>query len=48
VTMERAYAEMGAGTITDTSPGAARGIHPAGRRLPAAEVPAAIGGAVGD
>ncbi len=46
--MERAYAEMGAGTITDTSPGAASGVHPAGRRLPAVEVPAAIGEAVSD
>ena len=28
VTMKRANAEMGAGDITDTSPGAASGIHP--------------------
>jgi oligopeptide transport system ATP-binding protein len=28
VTMERAYEEMGAGTITDIRPGAASGIHP--------------------
>jgi oligopeptide transport system ATP-binding protein len=42
VTMERAYAEMGAGTITDTSPGAASGVHPAGRPRPVADVPAAV------
>jgi oligopeptide/dipeptide ABC transporter ATP-binding protein len=30
VTMERAHAEMGAGDITDTRPGAASGIHPPG------------------
>ena len=32
VKMERAYAEMGAAGIADTSPGAASGVHPAGRR----------------
>jgi len=32
VKMERAYADMGAAGITDTSPGAASGVHPAGRR----------------
>ncbi len=32
VTMERAYAEMGAAGIIDTSPGAASGVHPAERR----------------
>jgi len=30
VMMERAYAEMGARTITDTRPGAASGVHPPG------------------
>jgi oligopeptide/dipeptide ABC transporter ATP-binding protein len=30
VTMKRAYAEMGAGDIVDTSPGAASGVHPPG------------------
>jgi oligopeptide/dipeptide ABC transporter ATP-binding protein len=40
VGMERAYAEMGAGDIKDTSPGAASGIHPKGRQEPTAEVPA--------
>ena len=48
VTMERAYAEMGAGNITDTSPGAASGIHPAGRPRPAVEVAAALAESVGD
>jgi oligopeptide/dipeptide ABC transporter ATP-binding protein len=49
VTMERAYAEMGARDIKDTSPGAASGIHPKGRRqLPAAEVTAAVAEPVGD
>jgi oligopeptide/dipeptide ABC transporter ATP-binding protein len=47
VTMQKAYAEMGAGTITDTSPGAASGVHPAGRKpvatiAEAADVPAAV------
>jgi oligopeptide/dipeptide ABC transporter ATP-binding protein len=32
VTMKRAYEEMGAADITDTSPGAASGIHPPGSR----------------
>jgi oligopeptide transport system ATP-binding protein len=32
VTMKRAYAEMDAGNIVDTSPGAASGVHPHGRR----------------
>jgi len=32
VGMERAYAEMRAAGITDTSPGAASGVHPAGRQ----------------
>jgi oligopeptide transport system ATP-binding protein len=32
VTMTRAYAEMGAENIVDTSPGAASGVHPHGRR----------------
>ena len=48
MTMERAYADMGAGDIIDTSPGAASGVHPAGRTLPAAEVPAALAEPVGD
>jgi oligopeptide/dipeptide ABC transporter ATP-binding protein len=49
VTMERAYAEMGARDIKDTSPGAASGIHPTGRQvLPAAEVTAAVAEPVGD
>ena len=49
VTMERAYAEMGARDIKDTSPGAASGIHPKGRQqLPAAEVTAAVAEPVGD
>ncbi len=47
VTMEKAYADMGAGTIKDTSPGAASGVHPAGRKplatiSEAAEVTAAV------
>jgi peptide/nickel transport system ATP-binding protein len=47
VTMQKAYAEMGAGTITDTSPGAASGVHPRGRQplatvAAAADVPAAV------
>jgi len=41
VTMERAYAEMGAREIIDTSPGAASGVHPAGRHV-APEVTAAV------
>ncbi len=47
VTMQKAYADMGAGTITDTSPGAASGVHPR-RRQPlatvaeAADVPAVL------
>ena len=49
VTMERAYAEMGAREITDTSPGAASGIHPKGRqKLPVAEVTAVVVEPVGD
>jgi oligopeptide/dipeptide ABC transporter ATP-binding protein len=34
VTMKRAYEEMGAGDIIDTSPGAASGIHPPGYQKP--------------
>jgi oligopeptide/dipeptide ABC transporter ATP-binding protein len=34
VTMQRAYAEMGAADITDTRPGAASGVHPPGFTLP--------------
>ena len=34
VTMERAYAEMGARDITDTRPGAASGVHPTGAVAP--------------
>jgi peptide/nickel transport system ATP-binding protein len=49
VTMERAYAEMGARDIIDTSPGAASGVHPRGRQqLPVAEVTAAVAEPVGD
>jgi peptide/nickel transport system ATP-binding protein len=48
VTMERAYADMGAANIKDTSPGAASGVHPAGRKLPVAEVTAAVAEPVGD
>jgi oligopeptide/dipeptide ABC transporter ATP-binding protein len=49
VSMKTAYADMGAGDITDTSPGAASGIHPRGRQvLPAAEVPATVAESVGD
>jgi oligopeptide/dipeptide ABC transporter ATP-binding protein len=49
VTMERAYAEMGARDINDTSPGAASGVHPTGRQtLPPAEVTAAVAEPVGD
>ena len=48
VTMARAYSEMGAGDITNTSPGAASGVHPAGRSLPAAEVTAAVSETVSD
>jgi oligopeptide/dipeptide ABC transporter ATP-binding protein len=49
VTMEKAYAEMGAGDITDTSPGAASGVHPRGRQvLPEAEVTATVAESVGD
>jgi oligopeptide/dipeptide ABC transporter ATP-binding protein len=47
VTMQKAYAEMSAGTITDTSPGAASGVHPKGRQplatvAAAADIPAAV------
>jgi peptide/nickel transport system ATP-binding protein len=47
VTMQKAYAEMSAGTITDTSPGAASGVHPNGRQplatvAAAADIPAAV------
>src|SRR5947209_8711388 len=50
VTMERAYDEMGAGTIRDIRPGAASGVHPKKRTVPAstiveAEVTADIKGA---
>jgi oligopeptide/dipeptide ABC transporter ATP-binding protein len=50
VTMERAHEEMGAGTIRDIRPGAASGIHPKKRTVPAstiveAEVTADIKGA---
>jgi peptide/nickel transport system ATP-binding protein len=48
VTMERAYAEMGARTITDTSPGAASGVHPAGRMHTEVEIPAALAEPVND
>ncbi|MGA7988049.1 MAG: ABC transporter ATP-binding protein [Candidatus Dormiibacterota bacterium] len=49
VSMKTAYAEMGAADIKDTSPGAASGIHPKGRKvLPAAEVTAAVAESVGD
>jgi oligopeptide/dipeptide ABC transporter ATP-binding protein len=34
VTMKRAYQEMGAAEIIDTSPGAATGIHPPGYKRP--------------
>ena len=47
VTMQRAYAEMSAGSIEDTSPGAASGVHPHGRR-PAAEVLAVAAEPLGD
>ncbi len=50
VTMKTAYAEMGAGDIKDTSPGAASGIHPKGRKAttPAAEVTASVAEPVSD
>ena len=47
VTMTRAYEEMGAGNITDTSPGAASGVHPQGRP-PAADLTAAPAGSLSD
>jgi oligopeptide/dipeptide ABC transporter ATP-binding protein len=48
VTMARAYSEMGAADIVNTSPGAASGIHPKGREQPTAEVTAAVAEPVGD
>jgi oligopeptide/dipeptide ABC transporter ATP-binding protein len=49
VTMKTAYAEMGAGDIKDTSPGAASGVHPKGRQpLPAQEVTAAVAESISD
>ena len=48
--MKTAHAEMGAGDIKDTSPGAASGIHPKGRKAttPAAEVTASVAESVSD
>ena len=42
VTMERAYAEMGAREIIDTSPGAASGVHAAGRQAVAVPLEAPV------
>jgi oligopeptide/dipeptide ABC transporter ATP-binding protein len=47
VTMKRAYEEMNAGTIEDTSPGAASGVHPHGRQS-AADVVAVAAEPVND
>ena len=49
VTMKTAYADMQAADITDTSPGAASGVHPGGRQaLPEAEVTATVAESVSD
>jgi oligopeptide/dipeptide ABC transporter ATP-binding protein len=48
VTMTRAYDEMNAATITDTSPGAASGVHPRGRRPAADLTPAATAETLSD
>jgi hypothetical protein len=46
--MTRAYDEMNAATITDTSPGAASGVHPRGRRPAADLTPAATAETLSD